>query len=1371
MIHSASTTTEGKVSRSEIDNHADTCCFGANFTPLYFTGQVCDVSPFSDSYNSMENVEVCAAATAWDDPNTGHTHILEYHQGLWFGDKLPNSLINPNQSRMFGISLCDDPFDPYRELEMHDPESSLRIPLGMFGSTCFFDSRVPTRHELDYYPRIVMTSDELWDPSSLRLTNSSSEEEEYNRIVSSVHINRETVDCNPDEPQMDDNANDNDVLFAGVSSSMTIESMLPRILASIRTATYLPDNPQEDERKVTAIGTKTRHSQVSPEDLSRKWRVGIGTARQTLKATTQRGIRTAVHPLTRRYRTDHFSNRYKRLNTQFYSDTVFATTRSLKGMTCAQVFMAKDFIRFHPMESKSECAQALQVFAEDVGIPSDLLTDGATELTGPKSKWRTLCRELRTKTRESEPYTQRQNEAETSIRELKKRWKHKMVTKGVHARLWDYGCIHQSEIMSRVASGRDGRTGIERITGETPDISEWLDFDIYDLVWVWDNPNAEVNPRLARWLGVAHRIGSDLCYWVINDNGNVLARTTVQHVTDLDRKQPETAERIKTFDEALSAKLGDANHELPDVVPGSSFFLEDLELGDGGVPIPEVDDPVYADGEEGAFEQDEFTEDVMDGYLNAELLLPDSANNMVKARVLKRAKGEDGNPIGLHHKNPLFDTREYTVEFPDGTTAEYQANIIAETLFSQSDSEGKQYMIMKEICDHKKDGRAIPISDGFTTSKNGNKVPKKTTIGWQFLVEWKDGSSDWTDLKDLKESNPVEIAEYAVSNKLVEEPAFKWWVADVLRRRNRIISKLKSRYWKTTHKFGIRVPKTVDEAYKIDQETGTDLWTVAINKEMAKVKVAFNRWDGGTLAEARDGKILVGYQEIGCHMIFDIKMDGNFTRKARLVAGGHTTDTPASVTYSSVVSRESVRLAFLIAGLNDLDVYAADISNAYLHAPCREKIWTVAGKEFGSDSGCVMLVVRALYGLKSSGASWRAMLAQSLTEIGYASTRADPDVWIRAAFKPDGTEYYEMVLVYVDDILHLSHDVKPTMKALEKLYELKPGSCGPPTMYLGANISKYQLEDGRSSWCMSARDYVKNAVKNVEEELLKEDHTGLKSKADRPTPAGYRPETDVSPELDDDKANRYQQLIGVLRWACELGRVDFLFEISLLASHTAMPRRGHLEAVYHIFAYLKQHLNSTIVFDDRRPLIDEESFLPVDWGDFYGNQKEEMPPRMPKARGKSVRISCFVDADHAGNVVTRRSHTGILMFVNNALISWFSKRQNTVETSTFGSEFVALRIATEQMEALRYKLRMFGVPIDGPGDVYCDNQSVVESSSLPQRTLQKKHNAICFHKVREAAAMGMIRVAKIDGTENLADLFTKVLPTAVRKKYLLSLCY
>ena len=167
---------------------------------------------------------------------------------------------------------------------------------------------------------------------------------------------------------------------------------------------------------------------------------------------------------------------------------------------------------------------------------------------------------------------------------------------------------------------------------------------------------------------------------------------------------------------------------------------------------------------------------------------------------------------------------------------------------------------------------------------------------------------------------------------------------------------------------------------------------------------------------------MIGFQEIGCHIVFDVKMD--FTRKARFVAGGHTTDAPAAMTYSSVVSRESVRLGFLIAALNGLDIMACDLENAYLNAKCREKIWFEGGIECGGDKGKVLVVVRALYGLKSAGASWRATLAQALRDIGFVSTTADPDVWIRAAVRDDGFEYYEMLLVYVDDVMAISHEPK-----------------------------------------------------------------------------------------------------------------------------------------------------------------------------------------------------------------------------------------------------------------------------------------------------------------------------------------------------------
>jgi len=162
---------------------------------------------------------------------------------------------------------------------------------------------------------------------------------------------------------------------------------------------------------------------------------------------------------------------------------------------------------------------------------------------------------------------------------------------------------------------------------------------------------------------------------------------------------------------------------------------------------------------------------------------------------------------------------------------------------------------------------------------------------------------------------------------------------------------------------------------------------------------------------------------------------------------------------------------------------------------------------------------------------------------------------------------------------------------------------------------------------------------------------------------------------------------------------------------------------------LKKHENSTLVFDDAVPFIDEQCFKKVNWKEFYGDVTEAIPPNRPEPRGNKIKMTAFVDSDHAGNLATRRSQTGILIFLNKAPIVWYSKRQNTVESSTFGSEFIAMHVATEMIEALRYKLRMFGIPIDGPADVLCDNQSVVTNSSVPELQLSKKHNAICYHRV------------------------------------------
>jgi hypothetical protein len=201
----------------------------------------------------------------------------------------------------------------------------------------------------------------------------------------------------------------------------------------------------------------------------------------------------------------------------------------------------------------------------------------------------------------------------------------------------------------------------------------------------------------------------------------------------------------------------------------------------------------------------------------------------------------------------------------------------------------------------------------------------------------------------MKESYPVQLAEYSVQARMSEEPAFAWWVPHTLRKYNRIVAKIKSKHWIRTHKFGIKIPKTAAKSQQFDAENGNTLWWDTILKEMKNVRPAFEVW------EKLIDEIPPGYQQIKCHLIFDVKMGENFHHKARFVAGGHTTEVPDSlITYLSVVSRDSVSIALMIAALNDLKVMACDIQNAYLTADCMEKIWTTGGPEFGSEAGTVL---------------------------------------------------------------------------------------------------------------------------------------------------------------------------------------------------------------------------------------------------------------------------------------------------------------------------------------------------------------------------------------------------------------------------------
>jgi len=210
-------------------------------------------------------------------------------------------------------------------------------------------------------------------------------------------------------------------------------------------------------------------------------------------------------------------------------------------------------------------------------------------------------------------------------------------------------------------------------------------------------------------------------------------------------------------------------------------------------------------------------------------------------------------------------------------------------------------------------------------------------IGWKLLVRWKDGSEQWVPLKLLKESNPVDVAEFAAARDIHHKPAFCWWVPWTLKKRDRVIAAVNSRVQRATHKYGIEVPTSVTHAIRIDTKNGNTFWCDTIDKEMTNVAAAFHILDDSN-------NLAPGYTKSSGHLIFDVKMD--FTRKARWVKDGHLTPDPKGSTYAGVESRESIRIALTYAALNGIDVMAADIQNAFLQDPLTEKHYVVCGPEF-----------------------------------------------------------------------------------------------------------------------------------------------------------------------------------------------------------------------------------------------------------------------------------------------------------------------------------------------------------------------------------------------------------------------------------------
>ena len=619
--------------RIELDSHADTIVLGSNCVVLHHTGKVCKVSPYSDDYEAIKNVPVVCGATLWTDTVDNQEYILMFNESLWMGDSLTHSLINPSQLRAFGTDVQDNPFSNER-LSIQPALHDITIPLQTLGTIIYANTRAPTDQELGQHPHIVLSSTADWDPHHVRFPYHAVEEESRSTINAIQTGQQYCV-----EPSF-------------VGSIDDPATFAERLISSVQV-----NNPNMDKADVPSaqtFHTKERKTTVNAAELSERWFIGLAQAEKTIRSTTQRLLRSAILPLVRRYRADRMYER-PRFRGTVYTDMMHGHFKSLDGNRYAQVFATENFFAAaYPMEAKSMAGDALKEFITEFGVPDKVVMDGAAEQTGRKTTFMQQVRKHHIDFHLTKPERYNQSQVEGVIREIRKKWFRVMMKRSVPKRLWDYGLRWVVEIMQRTASSAGNlhdRTSLEKVTGETPEISEYVDFSFYD--WCWYKENAGMGEtKLGRWLGVSHRTGSLMSFWVLTQTCKVVSRTSVQRVTRLEMGEEDTQKRTGAFDEKIKLRLRDHTHTLEE-----DGKVEPLDWS----THPYGDDPDFQEefnsitsNAEIKDDDNNFTPDTYDMYLNMELALPqgDSLEPRM-ARVTKRLKDANSIPIGTADDNPL----------------------------------------------------------------------------------------------------------------------------------------------------------------------------------------------------------------------------------------------------------------------------------------------------------------------------------------------------------------------------------------------------------------------------------------------------------------------------------------------------------------------------------------------------------------------------------------------------------------------------------------------------------------------------------------------------------------------------------------------